>query len=402
MAVNPGLFTETGTGTGQASVVNQDWTINGASNPAPRGSYVALYGTGFGSYNPAGADGLQHTGAGFGDPGNPDGECGQHGGGSSDRRAVKSAMRVLILFSIAAVLRGRPPAERYSGTFSAPKDNYDYVKREEMIPMRDGVKLYTVMVIPKGARNSPIILTRTPYNASARAQRNRSPYMLATLPLSDEVFAHGDYIRVYQDVRGKYGSEGNYMMTRPIMGPLNSDKVDRHTDAWDTIDWLVKHVPETNGRVGMIGSSYEGFTVVMALLNPHPALKAAVPESPMVDGWMGDDWFHYGAFRQPNLDYTLEQTGQHGEGHAVVRSMHDDYEEFPARGVDRRLCAGAWAGRAAVGDEDAWTIPPTTRSGRDRRWTSWWRSILRKCRPSGCRDCGTRRTCGERTIATRR
>ena len=99
----------------------------------------------------------------------------------------------------------------------------------------------------------------------------------------------------------------------------------------------MKNVPESNGKVGMIGSSYEGFTVVMALLDPHPALKAAVPESPMVDGWMGDDWFHYGAFRNPNLDYTVEQTGQTARARACPREQYDDYEEFLARGLDRRL-----------------------------------------------------------------
>ena len=86
------------------------------------------------------------------------------------------------------------------------------------------------------------------------------------------------------------------------------------TDAYDTIDWLVKNTPESNGRVGMIGSSYEGFTVVMALLGPHPALKVAAPESPMVDGWMGDDWFHYGAFRQANFDYITEPDHEAGRG----------------------------------------------------------------------------------------
>src|SRR5438477_11245508 len=150
-------------------------------------------------------------------------------------------------------------------TFEAPTSAYDYVKRDVMIPMRDGVKLHTVIVVPKGARNAPILLTRTPYNASARAQRNRSPYIAATLPLFDELFAADGYIRIYQDVRGKYGSEGEYVMTRPLRGPLNNSTVDHSTDAYDTIDWLVKNVQESNGRVGMVDSSYEGFTVVMAL-----------------------------------------------------------------------------------------------------------------------------------------
>ena len=99
-------------------------------------------------------------------------------------------------------------------------------------------------------------------------------------------------------------------------------------DAYDTIDWLVKNVPESNGRVGMIGSSYEGFTVVMALLKPHPALKVAAPESPMVDGWMGDDWFHYGAFRQPNIGYILGQTSKRGEGVKVPTEGKDDYTNY--------------------------------------------------------------------------
>src|SRR5207247_1076689 len=160
----------------------------------------------------------------------------------------------------------------------------------------------------------------------------KSPYMLATLPLFDEVFVADGYIRVYQDVRGKYGSEGEYVMTRPLRGPLNDSKVDHSTDAYDTIDWLVKNVPESNGRVGMIGSSYEGFTVLMALVHPHPALKCAVPMSPMVDGWKGDDWFHNGAFRNVNLDYFLGQTSEKGEGKHAARAGYDDYDNFKKAG----------------------------------------------------------------------
>ena len=214
------------------------------------------------------------------------------------------------------------------GHFTVPRDTADYVKRVEMIPMRDGVKLYTVIVVPKGARNAPILLTRTPYNAAGRASRTDSLQMLSILPQGDEVFVAGGYIRVFQDVRGKYGSEGDYVMTRPLIGPLNNSKVDHSTDAWDTIEWLTKHVPESNGRVGMLGSSYEGFTVVMALVNPHPALKVAAPMSPMVDGWMGDDWFHYGAFRQNNVDYFASQTVNRGSGISLPRQGFDDYDNF--------------------------------------------------------------------------
>src|SRR5665213_2851501 len=213
-------------------------------------------------------------------------------------------------------------------TFTTPTANQDYIKREAMIPMRDGVKLYTVIVVPKGAKNAPILLTRTPYNAAKRTARSNSPHMLAILPQGDGVFVAAGYIRVFQDIRGKYKSEGDYLMTRPPRGPLNTTSTDETTDAYDTIDWLVKNTPESNGRVGMIGSSYEGFTVVMALLGPHPALRVAAPESPMVDGWMGDDWFHYGAFRQVSLDYFLGQTTNRGAGVHVPREGRDEYSNY--------------------------------------------------------------------------
>jgi predicted acyl esterase len=248
---------------------------------------------------------------------------------------------LLSLAAFAAPAQTPPMTPDIVGRYEAPADDADYVKRVVMIPMRDGVKLYTVIVTPKGARNAPILLTRTPYNASARAQRGRSPAMLATLPQGDETFVTGGYIRVFQDVRGKYGSEGDYVMTRPLRGPLNGTKTDHATDAWDTIDWLVKNVRETNGKVGMLGSSYEGFTVLMALADPHPALKAAVPMSPMVDGWRGDDWFHNGAFRLPTLAYIASQTTVRGRGEPLATGVYDDYDGYlrsgSAAGYARRF-----------------------------------------------------------------
>jgi len=246
--------------------------------------------------------------------------------------------------------------------YTAPTANLDYIKRDVMIPMRDGVKLHTVIVVPKGASNAPILLTRTPYNATQRTSRNVSTHMLAILPEGDEVFVRAGYIRVFQDVRGKYKSEGNYVMTRPVRGPLNSTTTDHVTDAYDTIDWLVKNTPESNGRVGMIGSSYEGFTVVMALLNPHPALKVAAPESPMVDGWMGDDWFHYGAFRQTNFDYTSGQTTKTDGGDPVPRDAYDDYEAFRRAGS-----AGAYA-RAHGLDQLPWAEKMIEHPAYDAFW----------------------------------
>lgn len=210
--------------------------------------------------------------------------------------------------------------------FATDVPGADYTRQEVMIPMRDGVKLFTVIVVPKGAARAPIMLTRTPYNAAKRSRRNASPRMASMLGEGDDAFVENGYIRVFQDIRGKHGSEGEYVMTRPLRGPLNDTAVDHATDAWDTIEWLVKNIPETNGKVGMVGSSYEGFTVLMALAAPHPALRAAVPMSAMVDGWRGDDWFHNGAFRMPNLSYVAGQTSARGEGQTLATGIYDDYE----------------------------------------------------------------------------
>jgi putative CocE/NonD family hydrolase len=225
-----------------------------------------------------------------------------------------------------------PLAPDIPKNFTAPTQTFDYERREVMIPMRDGVKLHTVIMIPKGAAHAPIILTRTPYNASKRAERSVSPYLYASLPQGDAQFSTDGYIRIFQDVRGKYGSEGEYVMTRPQRGPLNNGKVDHSTDTWDTIDWLVKNVRASNGRVGMIGSSYEGFTVLMALVHPHPALKAAIPMCPMVDGWRGDDWFHNGAFRQQMMPYIFEQEATRSSDAKWWTSHFDDYDMFMQAG----------------------------------------------------------------------
>jgi hypothetical protein len=242
-----------------------------------------------------------------------------------------------------------PSAPDIGAPYVATRGGDDYERREVRVPMRDGVKLFTVVVVPKGAKAAPMILTRTPYNAGRRAMRAASPHMLATLPQGDEVFVADGYIRVFQDVRGKYGSEGDYVLTRPLRGPLNPTQTDHSTDAYDTIEWLVKNVPESNGRVGMLGSSYEGFTVVMALVNPHPALKVAAPMSPMVDGWMGDDWFHYGAFRLPTLDFLAGQTAVRGGGEDIRRGAYDDYETFRRAGS-----VGAFAKANGLDQLTAW------------------------------------------------
>src|SRR5712671_3755368 len=214
-------------------------------------------------------------------------------------------------------------------TFEPVTDSFDYVKRDVMIAMRDGVKLHTVIVVPKGAKGAPILLTRTPYNATELTSHAQSSHLGPILQGYDnavETIIEGGYIRVIEDIRGRYGSEGDYVMNRPLHGPQNPTPVDHSTDTYDTIDWLVKNIPESNGKVGILGISYDGFLPLMALVNPHPALKVAVPMNPMVDGWMGDDWFHNGAFRQVGIDYIQDQEADRMSEIKFWRSHFDDYD----------------------------------------------------------------------------
>ncbi|HEV7500708.1 MAG TPA: CocE/NonD family hydrolase, partial [Vicinamibacteria bacterium] len=161
-----------------------------------------------------------------------------------------------------------PPPPQYPAypsetpaTLTPATEGFDHVRREVMIPMRDGVKLHTVILVPKGARGAPILLTRTPYNATELTTHAHSAHLGPSLSGYDnatDVVVEGGYIRVVQDIRGKYDSEGDYVMNRPLHGPQNPTPVDHATDTWDTIDWLVKNVPESNGKVGILGISYDG------------------------------------------------------------------------------------------------------------------------------------------------
>jgi uncharacterized protein len=223
--------------------------------------------------------------------------------------------------------------------FKPTNAGFEYTRREVMIPMRDGVKLHTVIIVPKSVieakKRAPILLTRTPYNATELTSHAASSHLGPILNGYDnalEVIVEGGYLRVVQDVRGKYGSEGDYVMNRPLVGPLNPTKVDHATDTYDTIDWLVKNIPESNGKVGILGISYDGFLPLMALVNPHPALKVSVPMNPMVDGWMGDDWFHNGAFREQNLPYIYEQEASRANDYKWWTTHFDDYEMYMQAG----------------------------------------------------------------------
>ncbi|HLY56350.1 MAG TPA: CocE/NonD family hydrolase [Stellaceae bacterium] len=243
------------------------------------------------------------------------------------------------------------PKSEIPEQFIPVQSSFDYVRRQVMIPMRDGVKLDTVLYIPKGVTHAPILLTRTPYGAEDRfgAEKAHVEALIGSGDVGDELVGEDGYIRVIEDIRGKYGSEGDYLMNRPLKGPLNGSEVDHSTDTWDTIDWLVKNVPESNGRVGIIGISYDGFTALMALFHPHPALKAAVPINAMVDGWMGDDWFHKGAFRTDSLDYYYMQETSRRSEHEWWSDRYDSYDALLAAGS-----IGALAESRGLGQTGFW------------------------------------------------
>lgn len=277
----------------------------------------------------------------------------------------------LLVPILAAVVTGQPKTYPELATETAENlkvaaGDFDHERREVMIPMRDGVKLFTVILVPKGARNAPILLTRTPYNASDLTKHAESAHLASVLQGYDnvtDIIVEGGYIRAMQDVRGKYGSEGDYVMTRPVRGPRNPTPVDHATDTWDTVDWLVKNVPETNRKVGIIGVSYDGFLPLMALFDPHPALKVSVPMNPMVDGWKGDDWFHNGAFRQTMMSYIYDQQGTRKNETKWWSTHYDEYDSF------RRYASAGELGKARGLDQMGFWRKIVEHPGYD----AWWR-----------------------------
>jgi putative CocE/NonD family hydrolase len=278
-------------------------------------------------------------------------------------RPIGALLSLLSLAAPGAASEAVPPSvSEIPAAFTPKTESFDYARRDEMVAMRDGVKLRTIILVPKGARNAPILLARTPYNAAERMSRVSSPRFLSVAPTMMDTAAEAGYILAYQDVRGKHGSEGDYVMNRPLRGPLNATGTDHSTDTWDTIEWLVKNVPESNGRVATIGGSYEGFTVLMSTIRPHPALKAAVPFAPMVDGWMGDDWFHNGAFRgEGALEFIYNQQATRGSKEKWWSDTYDTYEAWLRGGSAGAIAAsrgleqmGFWRQLAAHPAYDAW------------------------------------------------
>jgi len=209
-----------------------------------------------------------------------------------------------------------------------------YAKQLAMVPMRDGVHLHAVILRPAQIDEGemlPFLIVRTPYGVDDYDSRsiNRSKPELAV----------SGYIFVYEDIRGRYRSEGKFVMNRPIVAHKSKKDVDETTDTYDTVDWLLKNVPGNNGRVGVFGVSYDGFLAMMAGIDPHPAVKAISPQAPMTDVWLGDDFFHNGAFRQSyGLDYVQQMEAQKTD--ATVESKEDTFDFF--------LKHGNFAGAAAA------------------------------------------------------
>ena len=200
-------------------------------------------------------------------------------------------------------------------------------RREEMIRMRDGVRLHTLIFAPKSQSETlPIIFSRTPYGVG---QSNSD-----TINRRFRELVRDGYIFVLQDIRGRYGSEGQFMMNRPLHDKRDRKGIDESTDTYDTIDWLVKNVPKNNGRVGILGVSYDGWLSAVATIDAHPALKASSPQAPMTDTWLGDDFFHNGAFRQSyGYEYVKEMgTSKEDTSVSFDKDAYDWYLEKGALG----------------------------------------------------------------------
>src|SRR5450432_2242569 len=177
-----------------------------------------------------------------------------------------------------------------------------YKKTSAMIPMRDGVKLFTIILTPVDAKKPvPVLIERTPYGADIPIPDDT--VFQATLLGANYILAKEGYIFVYQDIRGKYKSEGSMQIHQPLIHAGKKGAVDESTDTWDAIDWLIKNVPGNNGKAGIFGISYPGWLALVGAVDPHPALKAASEQACMGDLFLGDDFHHNGAFR---LSYGLE------------------------------------------------------------------------------------------------
>ena len=211
---------------------------------------------------------------------------------------------------------------------------HDYQRSEAMIAMRDGVKLHAVILRPADITAAlPILMQRTPYGVDGASR--------ASFSGGRPELARDGYIYVEEDIRGRFKSEGEFVMSRPMADHKDPKAVDESTDTYDTVDWLIKNVPGNNGRVGVLGTSYPGFLAMAAGIDPHPAVKAISPQAPMIDVWMGDDFFHNGAFRQTyGYDYVI---GLESNKEETEVSYGKDRDGKPRDGYDYFLERGSFA-----------------------------------------------------------
>jgi len=203
---------------------------------------------------------------------------------------------------------------------------HEYQRTEVMIPMRDGIKLHAVVLKPADiAIPLPILMQRTPYGVDGTTR--------ASFFSQRPELARDGYIYVAEDIRGRYKSDGQFVMSRPITDHRDSKAIDESTDTYDTVDWLIKNVQGNNGRVGVVGTSYPGFLATAAGIDPHPAVKAISPQAPMIDVWMGDDFFHNGAFRQTyGYDYVIGLESSKERTDVAYGKDKDGFDYFLERG----------------------------------------------------------------------
>ncbi len=284
---------------------------------------------------------------------------------------ARGMLRLVVCCGLAAALGLRSAGQQPEPNIPDPKGVQDeaapegyagplYTRSEAMIPVRDGARLHTVIFRPQNSATSgtplPFLMQRTPYGVAgttARAIESGKPEL-----------AVSGYIFVFQDIRGRYTSEGQFVMNRPVVEHKGKHNVDETTDTRDTIDWLLKHVPNNSAKVGVLGISYPGFLAIMAGVEPHPAVKAISPQAPMTDVWLGDDFFHNGAFRETyGFDYVQQLEAQKTD--ARVSSTEDQYDFF----LDNVNFAGA-AAAAHASD-----LPTAERFLNEPTYTKFWQDM---------------------------
>jgi putative CocE/NonD family hydrolase len=264
--------------------------------------------------------------------------------------------------------------ETRTGGEEGPLTHYRaYMRTDVTIPMRDGVQLHAVVLRPTDLKDDataelPFLIDRTPYGVDGVDSDS--------INQSKPELAASGYIFVYEDIRGRYKSEGTFVMNRPVVIHASKSDVDETTDTYDTVEWLLNNVSGNSGRVGVLGVSYGGFLAAMAGIDTHPAVKAISPQAPMTDVWMGDDFFHNGAFRESyGFDYVQEMEAQKTD--VRVDSKQDMYDFF--------LKHGNFAGAAAAANPDMSALSTARAFLTQPEYTRFWQEMAVENRLEGVR-----------------